>query len=323
MKRSFYAWADVSIEVVCQECTLADHLDHCWRTFFGITATPPATAVLSLHLAATPTAAHSAPGQQLWCQGEASIWQSADGLDLRLGATSLRLDKEQRQAIGHVDNSFWHYPLAEQRDFFMRTLLLLLRQIEVYGLHANGVYHQQQGLLLVGPSGSGKTTLSLSLQQVGWQAVGDDVMALHLTAQGVTARPLQRGFACTAQTAAFFPKLPTAQAPQLDPLRQKKWLAPPTATTTVPQSASGYQPGVLLFPTISQAAHSHLLPLDATQTLVRLMEQSAALLLDRTTAARQLQLLQQLGRQARSYRVALGRDVYTDPPAVAALLNNL
>lgn len=319
-----YAWADVTIEVICQEETLATRLDHCWHTFFAVTAlgNQQLGTVVSLALQTAPIQHTSPPAaKQLWSRDNASVWQTADGLCLQMGATSLRIDLERGHASGCIADDFWHYPLADQRDFFMRSLLLLLRQVGIYGLHANGLSHHGQGLLLVGPSGSGKTTLTLSLLQVGWRALGDDVVALRQREEGITALALQRGFACTIQTMTFFPHLPLADAQQLETIRQKRWLAPVAAEAEPLSSAC--QPTLLLFPIIIDAAHSHLTPLDATQTMLGLMAQSAALLLAPRAAAQQMSMLRQLGRQAPSYRLALGRDVYTDPPAVAAMLGAL
>lgn len=323
MIRRLYGWADITIEVVCQESALAGSLDHCWRTFFGMTPAPALhKAVVSIELQSAPVQHTSQPGaKQLWYRDKASVWQTMDGLCLQIGTTSLLFDGEQGHASGCVTADFWSYPLAEQRDFFMRSLLLLLRWVDIYGLHANGLSHNGEGVLLIGPSGSGKTTLTLSLLQAGWRALGDDVVALRQTADGVMALALQRGFACTPQTVTFFPYLSTVDAPQLETIRQKRWLAPVNSEAEPLRTAC--RPTHLLFPTIIDAAHSHLTPLDATQTLLGLMAQSAALLLASQTAAQQMTLLRQLGCQTRSYRLALGRDVYTDPPAVAALLGTL
>lgn len=322
MDRRLYTWANVTIELVCQEAELAERLDHCWRTFFGVTAlTAQSTAaVVSLALQTAPIEHTNRPGaKQLWRRANASVWQTAAGLCLQIGATSLLIDDAQGHASGCVTADFWGYPLAEQRDFFMRSLLLLLRRVDIYGLHANGLSHDDRTLLLIGPSGSGKTTLTLSLLQAGWRALGDDVVALRQMADGVMALSLQRGFACTPQTVTFFPHLSTANAQQLETVRQKRWLAP--VTTEAEPLRSACRPTLLLFPTIIDAAHSHLTPLDATQTLLGLMEQSAALLLAPRAAAQQMTMLRQLGRQTRSYRLALGRDVYADPPAVAVMLD--
>ena len=323
MIRRQYGWADITIEVVCQEAALADCLDHCWRTFFGVTPAPALhKAAVSFELKTAPVQHTSQPGaRRLWYRDNASVWQTVNGLCLQIGATSLLFDGEQGHASGCVAADFWAYPLAEQRDFFMRSLLLLLRQVDIYGLHANGLSHDGDGMLLIGLSGSGKTTLTLSLLQAGWRALGDDVVALRQTADGVMALALQRGFACTPQTVSFFPYLSTIDAPQLETIRQKRWLAP--ATREAEPFSSACRPTMLLFPTIIDAAHSHLTPVDATQTMLGLMAQSAALLLASRTAAQQMTMLRQLGRQTRSYRLALGRDVYADPPALASLLGAL
>ncbi len=190
-----------------------------------------------------------------------------------------------------------------------------------YGLHANGVGQKDQQFLLIGESGSGKTTLTLSLLQSGWRYLGDDVVVLEQRAQGVAALALQRGCACTPQTAAFFPALQAALTETLDPVRHKRQLA--LEACYGPQFVPSLTPRILLFPTVTGEPRSHLLPLDATTAMLRLMEQSAALLIEPRSAALQMAMLRQLLQQARAYRLWLGQDVYREPAAVAALLGAL
>lgn len=324
MYRSFYKWTDVTIETVCNDANAALHLDQFWQKFFLVTSltTPQTELTVSLHFQpmSAPPADRSGL-KQVWQRGESTVWQTAHGLCLQIGTTSLVIDSIRGYAEGTLDVGFWAYSLAEQRDFFMRSLLMLFRSAKIYGLHANGVVHDDRGVLLIGHSGSGKTTLTLSLVQAGWRYLGDDVVALRLGQEGVEAVALQRGFACTPQTFTFFPGLPVVTTEQLDPVRQKQRLV--LTEQYDQQLVSTCLPRVLLFPMITDAQQSRLIRLDKTETLLALMEQSAALLVEPRTAALQMALLQQLGEQTEGYRLLLGSDGYSDPSTVASLLGSL
>lgn len=322
-----YQWANLAIELLCRDSAQTKQLDALWQTFFCLTpdTSSDIVPVVSLYLQEQTEDGARYRKQmcqkQLWYSGDASVRQSEIGLSLHLGGTELAVDSNRGCASCWIAPTFWCYSLAEQRDFFMRGLLLLLRSKKHYGLHANGVVKENAGMLVVGPSGRGKTTLTLSLVQAGWRYLGDDVTVLHETSVGVEALAFQQGFACTSQTTEFFPQLPTAMAQSLDTVRQKQWL--PLDTYQATQLSTACSPQVLLFPTIVDADESRLVPLNETQTLLGLMEQSAALFIEADAAAQQMTMLQQLGRQARGYQLLAGRDVYMNPAAVAARLGEL
>lgn len=314
----------MTIETVCNDDNAALRLDQFWQKFFFVTSSMSQQTELTVSLHFQPMAAlpsNRSGLKQVWQRGESTVWQTAHGLCLKMGTTRLVIDSLRGHAEGTLDAGFWAYSLAEQRDFFMRCLLMLFRSVKIYGLHANGVVHDDRGVLLIGHSGSGKTTLTLSLVQAGWRYLGDDVLALRSVQDSVEAVALQRGFACTPQTFTFFPGLPVMPTEQLDPVRQKQRLV--LTEQYDEQLISTCLPRVLLFPTITGGQQSRLIRLDKTETLLALMEQSAALLVEPRTAALQMALLQQLGEQTEGYRLLLGSDVYSDPPTVASLLASL
>lgn len=324
MYQTLYAWADVTLAISYVDAHQAAQIDWLWQTFFCLTpvSTPWPGPRVSIRLQ-TEAASQERPLllQALWRSGKSSVWQTPDGFCLQCGSTWLAFDPTGDQAYGVLTAEFGDYPLAEQRDFFLRSLLMLVRRIGIYGLHANGVMQDAHGMLMVGSSGSGKTTLALSLVQAGWCYLGDDAVAIYQTGAGLAALALQRGFACTAQTAAFFPSLQAAITHELDPVRHKQQVM--LERLYGQQFTPTCIPRQLLFPRITGEAYSRVAPLNETQAMLGLMQQSAGLLMEAHTTTRQMDLLKQLVGQVRSHQLLLGRDVYTDPAAVAALLSAL
>jgi hypothetical protein len=268
---------------------------------------------------------HSEPCGLLWQSGLSRVWQTERGLRLEYGNSHLSIEPQHGYADGALATDFWTTPRADQRDFFLRSLLMLVRPQAIYGLHANAVVYGDKGMLLIGHSGSGKTTLTLSLLQSGWHYLGDDVVALRQLSEAasstVEALALQRGCAVTPRTIGFFPHLQPLLADALDPVRQKRQVLLQDAFSA--QFAPTVQPKILLFPVITGEAQSWLTTLSETSTMIGLMEQSAGILIDSTVVATQVEVLRHLLQQTQSYRLHLGRDVYEDPAAVAALLGAL
>jgi hypothetical protein len=96
------------------------------------------------------------------------------------------------------------------------------------------------------------------------------------------------------------------------------------ATTVAPAALqTTFQPTRLLFAEIVDATTTTLTAIPPTQAVVALAQQSAGILTDRTIAQAQVALLAQLAQATRSYRLALGRDVFTDPARVAQQLQDL
>ncbi len=133
----------------------------------------------------------------------------------------------------------------------------------------------------------------------------------------IEASALHKGVACTQQTLAFFPAL-HAMTILAQAARNKVLLD--IDAHFADQFISHCTPRLVLFPQITDAAHSQLRPLDETQTILRLIPQSAGVLVDARHTLAQLAVLRALIQQTQSYCLLLGRDVHTEPATVSALL---
>jgi hypothetical protein len=79
------------------------------------------------------------------------------------------------------------------------------------------------------------------------------------------------------------------------------------------------RPEVLLFPSVGDQ-HTTVAPLGPKETLAELVRWSAWVMLEPHLAQEHLELLAELGSQARSYRVTLGRDLFGDPNVLTRLI---
>lgn len=311
--------ADFDLRIDCDDALTVHRLDSFWQTLFHWTDATTMDAVrqeaVSLHLVASPP---SEPETALYDMPSSLL--SSDSYHLNCGASRIVLDVRRSRGSGYLAPEFWELPLVQQRQFFMKVVILLLHGRGGYSVHANGIAWNEDGALIVGCSGSGKTTLTLGLIQAGARCLGDDALLLRAMGDHVRAYALRRGFACTAENATQFPLLADAlvDAPVLRD--HKKLLA---LETLWPACFTPHcTPRLILFPEITNAPHTRLTPLNPAQTLCAILEQDFALLLDATLAHQHLALLNQLVRQARGYRLHSGRDVYAEPARVAALLQD-
>ena len=77
---------------------------------------------------------------------------------------------------------------------------------------------------------------------------------------------------------------------------------------------------VLLFPQIVSDKHSSLIPCNRVTALKNLLAQSGPQLFDRKSMDQQLESLNRLMRQTKSYELRAGRDLYHDPAVLMQLL---
>lgn len=311
------------MRVEYEDVHVADYCQPLWQALFHWTHVTGETdeEEVRLHFISSlpprPTNAHPVSRQD-----GLELWRTVDGYYLACGASALALDTQRGEGWGCIAPEFWQHPLLLQRRFFLLVAMILLHGRRGYVLHANGiVWSENDSALVIGRSGSGKSTLTIGLLHAGGRCLGDDALLLRVVGGRIQAHALRRGFSCTPQTAVHFPTLAEAwaAAPILaTPHAYKKLLA---LETLWPDCFTPHcTPRLLLFPEVSPALHTRLMPLNLTQTLCALMEHSVGILMDAANARRQMAALGHLARQARGYRLYAGHDVYAEPERVAALL---
>jgi hypothetical protein len=244
-----------------------------------------------------------------------TLWRDGDGLFLRSRLVGVTVAPRRGEAHAAL--------LAEASasgDTFavlMLAVCALLRPHGLLPLHAAGLVHAGEGVLVSAPSGFGKSTLTLALVREGWGFLSDDALLLEETASGIEALPFRRTFGLLPETMAWLP-VPSEGWPRHPADGQK--VAVPMADLLPAQAADRCRPGVLLFPNIAEASESRLLPLRPAEAFTALLRQSGLITLDPGWAREHVAALGRLVGQARSYRLMAGRDVLEAPSAVSQLL---
>jgi len=311
--------ADISVALQCQNEQRLAQLSALWQQFFYVkdAALTEPSLTISFDEKRTP----AAEGEEIYRTETLYVAKTAQGFFLRCAEAWLELTPAQSKGEGFLPESFWGLNPYDQREFFLLSLLMLLRPHGLYGLHANGLATNEEGLLIVGPSGSGKTTLTLSLLEQGWQFVSDDAVLLKDTASSsepLHAYAFRRGFSFTSQTETFFD---TVQTEAMYSAQDKRVL---DAEQLYPeQFTPSLIPRLIIFPEIGDQAESEIATLSASEALIALVQQSAGSMIDRGAAAKQLELLKRLVQSSSCYRVRSGRDVIEQGERVSAKLKTL
>ena len=309
-----YTLGGVSVQVSHQPES-AHSLRSLWRQLFTLGEALPEAGV-RLHFGARPLTPPE--GEEVYHAPPLRIQKTGRGFFLSCGASALDLALAEGVGTGYLDETFFSRSVYHQREFFLLSLLMLLRPRGLYGLHANGLKSEQGGVLIIGQSGSGKTTLTLSLARAGWRYGSDDATILYDGKEGVQALAFRHGFSCTDETVARFPELEAA--PLLYHAQGKRVLDISAAFPN--RFAPSCRPRLLLFPKVAPQNTSQLEPMSPTDALVALMQGSAGIMTDKAVSKVQLEVLKRLVEGSSAYRLLSGRDVLERPQTVSELIQN-
>jgi hypothetical protein len=199
---------------------------------------------------------------------------------------------------------------------FTLPLIELLKRRARYSLHAAGLCIHGKGILFPGTSGAGKSTLALALVRAGFGFLGDDLLFLVQTPEGLRVLGFPDELDLTDETAGFFPELRSfSQQPR--PLGWSK--RPLRAEDVYPvELAWSCPPAAVVFLRIAQTERSTLEPMEPDEALLELVPN--VLLTEADSSQRHLDVLAQLAREARCYRLETGRDFDALPDLLGALV---
>ena len=319
-----FSLCGIPLSVACEDPRQADQIVRLWKQTFAIERACSAAASPAVRIRFQRERGPSAPAEfieEVSRSDALTVSRTRNGFSLECGGSSLDLDLTADCALGVLHEDFWAHSLSEQREFFLLCFLMLLRRFEAFGLHANCVVKANRGFLIVGPSGAGKTTLTIALVREGWRFVADDALVLRAGDGDLEAFALRRGLSCTAETAELFPELRTAIAEGRDLADGKRLVG--IDSTYRGRSISRCTPRVLAFPQVTREPRTEIAPLEATEAMTALLEQSPGILTDRSGVERQLAALRQLMQQSRCVRVRLGSDVFASTGLVTSLLERI
>jgi hypothetical protein len=227
----------------------------------------------------------------------------------------LRIDVDRGLAYGY----FYHDAMPDGRldTFFHYTLVELLKGRNIFPLPAAALEYQGRGLLLCGSNGCGKTTAMLSLLRAGFRCLADDHPLLQDRGAAQELLETSLNIEVADHTIALFPELRTAAAGLL---RQGAYRKSFHVEDVYPRSQGrSCEPAMILFPQVTNMAHSCLQPLAKSLALEALVQREAYRY-DAVTAAQEFQALSQLVQQAACYRLHFGHDVLELPRLITPLL---
>jgi hypothetical protein len=305
-----FSLCGIPLSVACEDPRQADPIVRLWQQTFAIERACNAAASPAVHIRFQRERGPSPPAEsveEVSRSDALTVTRTRSGFSLECGGSILDLDLTADRALGVLHEDFWAHSLSEQREFFLLCFLMLLRRFGAFGLHANCVVKANRGFLIVGvkanrgflivgPSGAGKTTLTIALVREGWHFVADDALVLREGDGDLEAFALR--------------------------LADGKRLVEIDSTYRG-RIVSRCTPRVLAFPKVTREPRTEIAPLEATEAMTALLEQSPGILTDRSGVERQLATLRQLMQQSRCVRVRLGSDVFSSTGLVTSLLERI
>lgn len=200
-----------------------------------------------------------------------------------------------------------------------------MRRCGLYQLHGAGVVDPESGgsALIVGASGSGKSTLTLQLAVSGWLYLTDDTLLISEKNGIVEARGLKKKFGA-AETSLRSYNLPRLEESlgNFDALEPGKRRFRPNVLFP-DQLASVCVPTAIFFPRVKrdmEDTRSLIRRISQMDAMTRLVRTSPWATYDSSVSRDYLGVLALLSRQAKSYELQAGFDIYNQPDVTATLL---
>jgi hypothetical protein len=280
---------------------------------------PPAH-LIQLHKNVPPALPASEPGFEI---EDGRCFTSHDQIVLEVNGSTIVVGAPElnRTDVWLSQSTPGRHPLA-LNNVILYAVQAALRRAGLYQFHAGCVLRDNNrgAILLVGDSGCGKSTLTTALVRHGWNFVSDDNLMLSESATGIEAWALRRYFtfdeatlnACDLMT--FKESIGGRVPGKAEKFRFYARQAFPGKF--VPTCL----PGAILFPTLSRGLNSSIEPLKQGDALTRLIRQCPWATCDAAAAPLHLQVLSKLARQARSYTLFAGQDVFESPASVSDLI---
>jgi hypothetical protein len=240
------------------------------------------------------------------------------------GGMGLRLVWDQAPAIAELPAdgataSIRLSPAAVQelerctRTFLMVVLILWLRRVGLYHLHAaTAIDPKGRGWLMAGNAQAGKSTTAALLAASGWRVGTDDAAFLERRGDRIIVHACRAPIALRDGGRQLLARAGGVSLP--DRGKTGYW----------PEDLGGVwtplvDPQVVIFTTVGNASTTAE-PLDRRAAVAELVRWSAWVMLEPDLAQDHLNVLTQLTGQARCYRVTLGRDLFSRPNRLIELV---
>jgi hypothetical protein len=210
------------------------------------------------------------------------------------------------------DRPLW----AASHPLFTLALIELCKRRGRYSLHAAGLSVGGRGLLLPGSSGAGKSTLALALLRAGFGFLADDMLFLAPDRTGLKALAFPDELDLTENSARFFPELHSLW----DQPRPAGYPKRPVRVEEICEVAfvDECRPEVVIFPRIAHRRASVIEPIGAEEAFLDLAPN--VLLTERRSSQAHLDMLAELVRDTRCYRLETGCDFELLPQLLRDLM---
>ena len=199
------------------------------------------------------------------------------------------------------------------RTFLMAVLVVLLRRTGWHHLHAaTAIDPTGRGWLVAGNAHAGKSTTAALLAAWGWRVGTDDVAFLDRRGQRVVVHAARARIALREGGRRLLARAGGVALPARGKVGY--W----------PEDLGGIwtplvEPDVVIFTSVGSARTSAK-PVEPPAAMAELVRWSAWVMLEPDLAQGHLELITRLARQARCYRVTLGRDLFSRPHRLIELV---
>mgnify|MGYP001243121919 FL=1 len=300
-----------SIEILCSDASLRTALEQ-WLANLSLSAPPGLVLDVSVTAASLPVLSEvvfeqpelrfaRGPGGHGLCV----VWDVAPAIAEVPGdgaSASIRLSPAAVEILDLCT-----------RTFLMAVLIVLLRRVGWYHLHAaTAIDPDDRGWLFAGNAQTGKSTTAALLAASGWRVGTDDAAFLDRRGDRIIVHTCRAPIALRDGGRQLLARAGGVSLP--DRGKTGYW----------PEDLGGVwtplvDPQIVIFTTVGNTTTTAQ-PLDRRGALAELVRWSAWVMLEPALAQDHLNALTRLTGQARCFRVTLGRDLFSRPNRLIELV---
>ena len=212
--------------------------------------------------------------------------------------TVINIDDDSNSAFCYLSPQHMDSSWVLAHRVFLLPVLEILRKREAFYLHAGCVFINGAGILICGGSGHGKSTLTYALARDGFSYMSDDAVFLKANGENPSIFSFPEKLKLDSSSCSFF-----SEFSELPEIKGKVEIS--IKDSNISDVVIDGEPQFIIFPHISETGECGIQPVDDTEAMLMLIQQSISMV-GNNRIEEHLDILKKLSEGTKKYRLTIG-----------------